>query len=335
MHAPRSAPLLDHLLATLDLGVVNFSICDIRRGWGVRFEPCRVASLHYCLSGGGALALGDGTRVPLAPHCFVLLPAGAVYRIDTPEHTAARSVERSRVGSALARETAPVVSVGDGAEGVVTACGELDLGPGAAADPFGPLARPLVVRFDAASGLRDQFVLLLAESARPGPGSRVLVEALLKQCLVMALRRHIDAAADPSTPAHAVEAAGGAVLPWAGGLADPRLAAALTAIFERPAQALTVERLAALASMSRSAFAARFAEAFGQPPMAMLKTVRLRRAAELLATTTLPVAAVAKAVGMASRSNFSVGFQALYGADPSTFRRRSRPTYRRERGPDE
>ncbi|MBI0326713.1 helix-turn-helix domain-containing protein [Burkholderia plantarii] len=51
-----------------------------------------------------------------------------------------------------------------------------------------------------------------------------------------------------------------------------------------------------------------------------------------MATTTLPVAEVAKAVGMASRNNFSVAFQALYGVDPSRFRRRSRPTYRRERG---
>jgi AraC family transcriptional regulator, activator of mtrCDE len=307
-HSSRLA--LDHLLATLDLGVVNFSMCDIRKGWGVRFEACNTASLHYCLSGGGALVVEERERIALDAHSFVLLPPRLVYRIDAPGRSAARSVERGRVNGAPARETAPVVQVGEGGEGVVTACGELELGFSLATDPFNTLGKPLVTRFDAASGLRDQFVMLLAESARPGPGSRVLVEALLKQCLVMALRRHIDE--------------GGAQLPWAAGLANRRLAAALEAIFERYASALSVERLAEIALMSRSAFAAQFAKAFGQSPMAMLKVVRLRRAAELLATTTLPVSEVARAVGLSSRSNFSMAFHEMYGADPTTFRQQSR-----------
>ena len=42
------------------------------------------------------------------------------------------------------------------------------------------LGEPPVVGFSAA-GLRDQFVMLLAESARPGVGSRALTEALLKK----------------------------------------------------------------------------------------------------------------------------------------------------------
>jgi AraC family transcriptional activator of mtrCDE len=302
--------VLDHLLATLDLGIVNFSMCDIRKGWGARFAACETASLHYCLAGGGALVVEERERIELAAHSFVLLPPRLVYRIDAPGRSAARSVDRARVNGALARETAPTVQVGDGGEGVVTACGELDLGFSLATDPFNTLGKPLVTRFDAASGLRDQFVMLLAESARPGPGSRVLVEALLKQCLVMALRRHIDD--------------GGADLPWAAGLANPRLAAALEAIFERYANALSVERLADIAVMSRSAFAAQFAKAFGQSPMAMLKVVRLRRAAELLATTTLPVSEIARAVGLSSRSNFSVAFHDMYGADPTTFRQQSR-----------
>ncbi|WP_227747392.1 hypothetical protein [Paraburkholderia franconis] len=41
--------------------------------------------------------------------------------------------------------------------------------------------------------------------------------------------------------------------------------------------------------MSRSAFAAHFMKAFGQSPMVMLKIVRLKKAAELLAITNYPV----------------------------------------------
>ncbi|QYD67761.1 AraC family transcriptional regulator [Paraburkholderia edwinii] len=306
--------VLDHLLAAVDLGVANFSLCDVRKGWGVSFEACSTVSLHYCLSGSATLVMDDVESLPLDAHSFVLLPAGVAYRIDAASRTAARVVDRTRVGDGLARETAPTVTVGDGAQGVVTACGELNVDGRFAADPFKALGRPLVTRFDASAGLRDQFVLLLAESARPGPGSRVLVEALLKQCLVMALRRHISD--------------GGVHFPWAAGLADTRLAAALETMFERYASPLSVERLAQVASMSRSAFAAQFAKAFDQSPMAMLKIVRLRKAAELLATTTLPVPEVARAVGLSSRSNFSVAFQHMYHVDPTRFRLQSRSANR-------
>src|SRR3546814_721446 len=149
--------------------------------------------------------------------------------------------------------------------------------------------------------------MLLAESARPGVGSRALTEALLKQCLVLALRRWIDR--DPSP------------LPWLAGVADTRLSRALHAIFEQPAVAYTVDSLAVMAGMSRSAFASAFRRAFGQSPMSLVKLVRLRRAGELLITTALPVGEIAKRVGFSSRSNFSVAFAELHDMDPSRFRR--------------
>jgi AraC family transcriptional activator of mtrCDE len=163
------------------------------------------------------------------------------------------------------------------------------------------------LQFNGANGLRDQFAMLLAESARPGIGSRVLTEALLKQCLVLALRRWVES--DPSP------------LPWLAAMADTRLSRTLHAIFEQPAVAYTVDSLAMIAGMSRSAFAAAFQRAFGQSPMSLVKLVRLRRASELLITTALPVAEVAKRVGFSSRSNFSVAFSQLHGMDPSRFRR--------------
>jgi transcriptional regulator GlxA family with amidase domain len=172
------------------------------------------------------------------------------------------------------------------------------------------LGEPLVVRFSGAERLRDQFVMLLAESAWPGVGSRVLTEALLKQCLVLALRRWIELEASPLP-----------LLPWLAGVADTRLSRALRAVFEQPAAAFTVEGLAMIAGMSRSAFAAAFRRAFGQSPMSLVKLVRLRRASELLVATTLPVADVAKRVGFSSRSNFSFAFSQLHGMDPSRFRR--------------
>lgn len=79
--------------------------------------------------------------------------------------------------------------------------------------------------------------------------------------------------------------------------------------------------LADVAAMSRSAFAERFTAVFGRPPMALVKDVRMRRAAGLLrADPTLSVDEVASRVGFSSRSHFSRSFEACYGAPPADFR---------------
>ncbi len=308
---PSSAhTVLDHLLATLDIGVTHFTVCDIRDGWGMRFDVCRTASVHYCLAGAGNLTVDGGLPIQLEPHTFVLLPPGIAYRIESNATEPVQIEHRVRLCGVSSRESIPTLVAGDGEPGIATACGELRVGLAGGLDLFASLREPLVVRFGGDESLQDQFVRLLAESARPGVGSRVLTEALLKQCLVLALRRWIERESSPLP-----------LLPWLAGVTDKRLGRALHAVFDEPAAAYTVEGLATIAGMSRSAFAAAFRRAFGQSPMSLVKLVRLRRASELLVTTALPVADVAKRVGFSSRSSFSVAFNQLHGMDPSHFRR--------------
>jgi AraC-like DNA-binding protein len=298
---------LDHLLAVLDVGVTHFPICDVRDGWGMRFEACRTASLHYCLEGTGTLAVHGAPPVHLEPHTFVLLPTGIAYGLESASPQPARLELHTRLRGESSHESVPTLTIGEGQPGFTTVCGEVRVGLPGGTGLFTSLGEPLVVRFGGTDGLRDQFVMLLAESARPGVGSRVLTEALLKQCLVLALRRWIELDASP--------------LPWLAAMADPRLGRALHAIFEQPAAAHTVDGLAMIAGMSRSAFAVAFHRALGQSPMGLVKLVRLRRASDLLMTTALPVAEIARRVGFSSRSSFSVAFRQLSGMDPSRFRR--------------
>lgn len=299
--------ILNHLLAALDIGVTHFTVCDIRDGWGMRFDASKTASLHYCLAGVGTLVVRDAPPIQLESHTFVLVPPGLAYRLQSTSPEPVQIEHRARLRGVSSHESVPAMTAGEGEQAIATACGELHAGLVGGSSFFTALGEPLVVRFCDADGLRNQFLMLLAESTRPGVGSRVLIEALLKQCLVLALRRWIKL--DPSP------------LPWLAAVADTRLNRALHAIFEQPAVAFTVDSLAAIAGMSRSAFAAAFRRAFGQSPMSLVKLVRLRRASDLLLTTALPVAEVAKRVGFSSRSNFSVAFSELHGMDPSRFRR--------------
>jgi AraC-like DNA-binding protein len=103
-------------------------------------------------------------------------------------------------------------------------------------------------------------------------------------------------------------------------LRDPIVGRALAALHGDAREPWTVERLARLVGASRSAFAERFTEMVGQPPMQYLALWRMQLASHLL-TDGQPVAAVAEAVGYESEAAFSRAFKKLVGLAPSAWRR--------------
>lgn len=96
---------------------------------------------------------------------------------------------------------------------------------------------------------------------------------------------------------------------------------ALTAIHSDPARPWTVEKLAAVGGASRAAFARRFAEVVGQPPMTYLTEWRLDVAADLLRDGDATVASVARQVGYANPFALSVAFKRVRGVTPRQHRR--------------
>ena len=296
---------MERLLAAMEVGVGAFTSCDVRRGFDLTFDASSSATVHYCMAGTGELMVINGSSFKIRKHTFVLLPPGVVYSVGSIGKQPKGTSRRRRFRAPLFAESVPTIKAGEGKTGIVTACGEVSVGP--SVDLFGGLSAPIIEQFDGPEGLRDQFIILLAESARPTIGTRALTEALLKQCLILLLRRMIQRGTAP--------------LPWMMAVTDNRLARALRAILERFAEPFTVETLADIAGMSRSSFAARFTDAFGQTPMSLLRAARLRRARELLVTTDTPVAQIAHDVGFVGRSNFSRTFRKMYSVDPTRFRR--------------
>src|SRR3546814_10762246 len=80
---PSTHVVLDHLLATLEIGVSNFTVCDIRRDWRLSVDTDPLPSLHYCLEGAGTLIVDDAPPIQLQQHTFVVLPAGKAYRMES------------------------------------------------------------------------------------------------------------------------------------------------------------------------------------------------------------------------------------------------------------
>lgn len=103
---------------------------------------------------------------------------------------------------------------------------------------------------------------------------------------------------------------------WLAALVDPRLGRALSAMHNDVAEPWTVARLAAVAGMSRAAFAAEFKRRIGQPPLAYLRQWRLTLAQAALQRGDASVAVIGNTVGYSSHAAFSQAFRSTFGTSP-------------------
>ena len=150
---------------------------------------------------------------------------------------------------------------------------------------------------------------IVEEALADLPGRDLVVDRLIEVLLVEALRFRSEG----------VDAIGqhGLLV----GLADPLLARALRRLHGNVAHAWSVEELARAAGLSRSAFSERFSQKVGVPPMQYLIDWRIALAKAMLQRDSLPLEAVAAAIGYQSASAFSAAFRREVGSPPSHFAR--------------
>jgi AraC-like DNA-binding protein len=199
------------------------------------------------------------------------------------------------------------ISVGsEGGERAHFVCGFL----GCDSRPYNPLltALPRMIRIhDHASGaLGAYFRAALAES-KGRMGGECMLGRISELMFVDVIRRYLESLPENRTN-------------WLSGLRDPYVGRALTALHEEPARDWTLEALAQAAALSRSAFAERFAEYVGQPPMQYLTNWRMQLATNYLRNGSESIAAVANRVGYDSEAAFSRAFKKVVGKPPSEWR---------------
>ena len=140
-------------------------------------------------------------------------------------------------------------------------------------------------------------------------GSKTAVEGFTGSLAHEALRAAPDAAA----PAGLLR-----------GLADERLALSIREMHRDPSRAWTVEQLAKVAALSRSAYFQRFTRAIGMPPMEYLLAWRMAIAKDILDRQDLGIEKVAERVGYSSASTFSTAFTRYVGRSPGGYARERR-----------
>jgi AraC-like DNA-binding protein len=138
-------------------------------------------------------------------------------------------------------------------------------------------------------------------------GGRIRTTKLPELLLVEVLRLHL---------ANAPASGQG----WFAAVRDPMLAPAMMAVHGAPERKWTVDDLAAEAAVSRSSLHDRFREVLGLSPMRYVSEWRMRVAQELLRTTEVTVAVIARRVGYDSEEAFSRAFKRTHGQSPSLWR---------------
>ena len=113
---------------------------------------------------------------------------------------------------------------------------------------------------------------------------------------------------------------------WLGALNDDGIGAALRAVHADMAHSWSLQELAEISHMSRSAFAQTFKSHVGVPPLEYLIQWRMNLARDALARGTLSISELARATGYQSESAFSTAFRRVVGSSPAKFRASLLPT---------
>lgn len=163
---------------------------------------------------------------------------------------------------------------------------------------------PRVVHVQGSARLAQLVQMVGDEYESQKPGSEYMLSRLAGMLLIEAMRSTASGNAPPGLLR---------------GLGDERLALALKQMHAHVDRDWTVNDLAQVAALSRSAFYERFTRTVGVAPMAYLLGWRMEIAKQFLRHEGLPVAKVAERVGYGSASTFSVAFSRHVGQSPSRY----------------
>lgn len=307
---PRTSDAeLDRLLVSIEVDLVKWAEYVAKPGESRSFSASEMPTLLYTLAGDGELKVADKPAIPIASHCLVIVPPRHPFSIVAGRSQTAKAFDSK--AETLVQASAPVG---------MTSRPAGDIGPpqikfvggcfracyGRSVDLFARLTAPIVERFDDGDQVDEKLRSVLCELNEQQVGARVVAEALLKQILVMLLRRSLKCPGK-----------------WIERFAlfgDPQIARALADMVAHPEVAHSVDDLSRAAGLSRSLFMARFAGEVGRPPMTVLRELRLTRAADLLRIKNCPIDRAARAAGYSSRSSFVRAFKAIYGCEPSAWK---------------
>lgn len=312
---------LTDILRTVQLQGSVYCRSELTAPWGIAVPDSDTAQFHVVRRGRCWLRLGgpdarpaDGALAPVALEAgdVALLPRGLAHVLADAPETPAEPLADLIACHLPAEGDGPLVHGGGGAA-VTLICGYFRFTHGAVHPLLSVLPPVVIVRGEAGrarSWLESTLDLIAEESTAGRPGGETLIDRLTEAVFVHVLRSHLEEQV-PDAPS------------WLAGLGDPQIARALGYLHRQPGERWTVEDLALRVGMSRSAFASRFRDLVGEPPLAYLTRWRMQLAATRLREARLSLPEIAAEVGYQAEASFSKVFKRLWGVAPAAYRRQA------------
>jgi AraC-like DNA-binding protein len=191
-------------------------------------------------------------------------------------------------------------------------CGGMQFENGAA-NPLLAVLPPLLhvkaTEMGARPWLRLTVEQVLAELDSDSVGAREVVTRLADILFIQAVRAYFEENADT------------AEFGWLAAVRHPQIGRALALLHGHPDEPWTIASLARRVAVSRSAFADRFTELVGEPPLRYLTRLRINTAAKRLLSSNDKLSAVAAAAGYRSVTAFGRAFKQHMGMTPGKYRK--------------
>jgi AraC family transcriptional regulator, activator of mtrCDE len=295
--------ILSEILRTLRLRATVFLHACFYGDWAVDTSGERRATFHMIASGDCWLHLPDRTDpIPLSDGDLIVFPHDARHTLSNSEEPPDESAPLNQLPE---QENAR--------SGVNLICGFFDFDRHGWNPLIDTMPEVMVIRNEGKQGtpLSDALGYLLRHEVEAElMGSDLVIDKLSEVLFIYVVRSHVSSETEKG---------------FMSALADMKIGKALKKIHETPASPWSVEKMAQVAGMSRSAFSKRFTQLVKLSPIQYLSCWRMTLANELLMNTSQSVAQAAEQSGYESVEAFAKAFKKHFGYGPGKARKKNKP----------
>jgi AraC-like DNA-binding protein len=300
---------LGEALHSLRMSGAFYCRSEFTAPWGLALPAMpQCLMLHVVTEGEPWLEIEGRPPLQLQPFDLLLVPHGQGHSLSSrPGVLAAPLFDLPRE---YAAERYEIIRQGGGgaATGLVCAAVRFDH---PAAQRLIALLPPVIHVSDAQSPsmqwVRSTLQFIANEARDLRPGGETVITRLADILVIQVIRTWIER--DPA-----------AQTGWLGALQDRQIGRVIVQIHRDPARNWTLASMAQVAAMSRSAFAARFAERVGEPAMHYLARWRMHVALTWLREGDHAIADIADRLGYQSEAAFNRAFKRIMGVTPGAAR---------------
>ena len=307
--AKLSTDDLDTLISELEVQFVWLSHCLVSPGFRLEIPGSNFTGIHYNLSGRGRMLIKGLEPIELVPHTLIVVPNDSPFKIEVSSDSGHCQELKTVNGMSVIQKKNEIHQfvAGDPEKAEINLiCGFFKASYGQIMDLFAGLQSPIVEVFHTNEQLGERLRIAVAEFLSNEVGSSEMSSLLLKQVIILLLRRSL-ASINLWCERFSI-------------LRDARIAKVIAAMAADPGDGHTVKSLADIACMSRSNFMTIFTGIIGKSPMAMLRDIRMRHAARLLKNSNLSIDQVSKQSGYNSKTSFARVFRQTFGKYPNEYR---------------